>query len=99
MKERALREHATCSLCAKRIGDAGLPLFWAVTIERYGIDLRAAQRQDGLAALLGSPALAQAMGPDEDLAMPMMEPAKLTVCERCAVDQQLPIAVLAEARG
>ncbi len=38
MKERELREHATCSLCRQKIGHTGLPLFWVVRIERFGID-------------------------------------------------------------
>lgn len=82
MKERELREHATCSLCRQKI-------------ERFGLDLAAAQRQHGLGLMLGGP-LAMVMGPDEDLATPMMEPLTLTVCETCASERDLPVAALAE---
>ena len=95
MKERELRQHATCSLCRQKIGHTGLPLFWTVRIERFGVDLAAAQRQHGLGLMLGGP-LAMVMGPDEDLATPMMEPLTLTVCERCACERDLPVAALAE---
>lgn len=97
MKERELRQHATCSLCRQKIGHTGLPLFWTVKIEHFGIDAAAVQRQQGLAMMLGgNGALALAMGPDEEMTMPMMDPVTLTVCERCAVSGDLPVAALAE---
>jgi len=96
MKERELRQHATCSLCRQLIGHTGLPLFWTVRIERFGIDLKAIRRQTGLAMMLGSAELAMAMGPDEDLTQPMMNPVTLTVCETCAFDQSMPVGALAE---
>lgn len=62
---------------------SGLPLFWRVTVERFGIDMQAVQRQHGLGMMLGNGAIAAIMGPDEDLAKPMMEPKTITVCEDC----------------
>ena len=38
MKEAELRRYATCSLCGQKIGHTGLPLFWTVTIERFGVE-------------------------------------------------------------
>lgn len=97
MKERELRQHATCSLCRQKIGHTGLPLFWTVKIEHFGIDAAAVQRQQGLAMMLGgNGALALAMGPDEEMTMPMMDPLTLTVCERCASERDLSVAALAE---
>lgn len=97
MKERELRQHATCSLCRQKIGHTGLPLFWTVRIERHGIDLAAIRRQTGLTMMLGGNAeIAAAMGPDEDLTKPMMDPVTLTVCEACAVDHSMPVGALAE---
>jgi hypothetical protein len=87
MKEAELRKHSKCDLCSKGIGHTGLPLFWRVTVERFGVDLNAARRQDGLAQFLGSSALAQIMGDDADLAKPVMDPKALTVCENCAMDK------------
>jgi hypothetical protein len=84
MKEAELRKHSTCDLCAQRIGHTGLPLFWRVTVERFGIDLAAVRRQDGLGQLMGNTMLAGVMGPDEDMAKPMMDPKAMTVCEQCA---------------
>jgi hypothetical protein len=50
MKEAELRTYATCSACRRKILSFGVPLFYRVTVERFGVDLRAVQRQDGLAA-------------------------------------------------
>ena len=92
MKERELRNHVTCSMCNRPVMASGLPLFWRVSVERFGIDARAVQRQQGLAMHLGSPALAAIMGPDEDLAMPVMDKVTLTVCDPCAMDSMGQLA-------
>lgn len=85
MKERELREAALCAGCGKNIGASGIPLFYRVTIERFGLDFKACQRQQGLGLMLGGHGgLAMIMGPDEDLAVPMMDPVKVTICELCS---------------
>lgn len=99
MKETELRANANCLLCGKGIGHTGLPLFWRVTVEPFGVDLRAVQRQDGLAAILGNSLLAMHMGTNEDLAVPVGEPMRLTLCETCAVEKAYPVAALAEIAG
>ncbi len=96
MKEAELRKHATCALCGNKVLAAGMPLFWRVTVERFGIDLRAIQRQQGLTMMLGgNAAIAAAMGPDEDLAMPIGDAETVTVCEACCTKTTC-VAVLAE---
>lgn len=94
MKQAELRKHAKCSLCRNPIGHSRLPLFWRVTVERFGIDLRAVQRQDALGTFIGNTAIAAVMGPDEDMAAPVMDPVTLTVCETCACERALPVAAL-----
>lgn len=98
MKEAELAKHTTCSCCGRLVTQTGLPLFWVVRIERYGISLPAMKRQMGLSDFLGgNSALARIMGPDEDLARPMMDAVTATLCERCAVDSDGPqIAAIAE---
>ena len=87
MKEQELRAHASCSLCKQKIGTGGLPLFYRLTIERFGVDLHAVSRQTGLAMMLGGYAdLARVMGPDEEMARPLMPTLTLVVCEACAGD-------------
>lgn len=87
MKERELRRHAICSLCREKILAGGLPLFWTVKLERYGVRLDAVHRQAGLAAFLGGAFLAQSMGPDEDMAERLVDSPVLTVCERCSIQE------------
>ncbi len=95
MKENALREIVDCGICLKPSGFTGIPLFWRITIERFGVDMAAVQRQDGLAQMLGSSQLANIMGTDADMTKPMMDPVKVTICEDCIMKPAI-IAVLAE---
>jgi len=96
MKEAELRKHATCSVCGNRILAAGMPLFWTVRIERHGVKLDAVRRQQGLTMMLGgNAAIAAAMGADEDMTMPMMEPVTATVCDSCGTEMSC-VAALAE---
>lgn len=97
MKEHELRAHATCSLCRKKIGATGIPLFYRVTVERFGVKLDAVRRQAGLEMMLGGHVrIAQAMGPDEDMATPVMEKLVLVVCESCSTEQWHCVAGLVE---
>lgn len=101
MKEQELRKVITCSLCGKKAPECGVPLFYRVRIERWGIDLGAVRRQSGLELMFGGTAgaavaLAQAMGPDEDMAKPVMDPVTITVCETCSHERHL-LGVLVEA--
>ncbi len=85
MKEKELREHATCDVCGQKILSKGLPMFYVVTVERYGVDFKAMQRQAGMEMMLGNVPLAQVMGPNEDMTESIMDSVKLTVCEgECA---------------
>ena len=95
MKERELRAAATCGLCGKKIGHTRLPLFWRVTIERWGIKANAVMRQAGLEMMMGgNVGLAQAFSPDEDMAVRVMDPVTITVCETCAVEKAVPVMVM-----
>jgi hypothetical protein len=87
MKEDELRKHIRCSRCGKPIGHTGLPFFWTLTVNRYGLDVGALRRNAGLAAYLGGSAeLARIMGPDEDMAEKIMDTVTLTLCENCAME-------------
>ncbi len=86
MREKELRERATCAACGRKIGHAGTLTFWTVKIERHGLKHDALERQQGLAMMLGgSGALASVMGPDEEMTTPMMEPVTATICDPCAL--------------
>ncbi len=95
MKEAELREVSTCSLCNKKIGASGMPFFWRVRVERYGLKMDALSRQQGLGMMLGGHGLlAQVMGPDEDIAEKISS-IEITVCEDCSTKHTC-VAMLAE---
>jgi hypothetical protein len=88
MRENELRKHAECSNCHKKIGHTGLPMFWTMKVERHGLDANAIRRQDGLAMMLGgNSVLANVMGADEEMTVPLMDPIEITLCEHCAMGE------------
>ncbi len=89
MKEAELLELGRCASCGKKLCESGLPLFYLLRIERYGIRADAMRRRDGLAMVLGSSKLAAVMGPDEDIAVPVMEAARVALCEPCGSEHVL----------
>jgi hypothetical protein len=98
MREKELRERATCSACGKKIGHAQVPIFWTLCIERHGIKRDAVMRQQGLTMMLdGNAALASVMGTDEEMTTPLIEPVTVTVCEPCSLER-VCIAQLAETK-
>ena len=100
MREKELRENTDCNLCKQKIGKSGISMFWIVKIERHGIKMDAVNRQQGLTMMLGGEAmLAQVMGADEEMTMPMIDPVKLTICETCAMGRSLPVAILCDHGG
>jgi len=97
MKEKELRENSICSFCGEKIGNGGL-FFWRIRLERFGVDIRAVSRQQGLTMMLGGHAqLAMAMGLDEEMAIPVMAPLTLVVCDPCG-EKEKSIERLAETR-
>ncbi len=95
MKEAELREVCKCILCGNKIMHDGLPLFWRVRVERYGLKADAIGRQQGLSVLIGHAQLAQVMGPDEDMAEKFFS-IEVTICETCGSERSLSAAALAE---
>lgn len=99
MRERELRAAAKCAFCGKGFMESGLPLFYRVRIQRFGVDMSAVRRQSGFEQMLGgAAALARVMGPDEEMAKPLHS-VEFTVCETCSLDfdrGSMPVACMAE---
>ena len=85
MKEKELREASVCGMCGNKIGAAGVPLFYRVKIQRFALNLSALQRQQGLGMMVGAQ-LAQVLGPNEELAEPLMDALEFTICEACCTE-------------
>lgn len=87
MKEKELRELATCRVCKKKIGETKLPILWKLKAERHGLDLHALQRQQGLGMMLGGHGgLAMAMGADEDMTR-ILHDETCMVCDGCMIER------------
>ncbi len=97
MKEQELRDIATCHLCGNKIGACGMPAFYRVRIQQWGLKTDALQRQTGMEMMMNRHvALAQAVGADEDMATEIGDAVEITVCHTCSYEKALPIMVLAE---
>jgi hypothetical protein len=79
------RELQPCALCDKGVGHGNYPLFWRMKLERFCVDVAAVRRQHGLETMIGSPAIAAAMGPDADVAKTIYGPCQVLVCESCVL--------------
>lgn len=63
------RDFSPCLICKKGVMHSGSLVFYRVKIEIFGIKLAEVEKQVGLELMLGrQAALAQALGPDNDLA-------------------------------
>lgn len=89
MKEKDLRP---CDLCEKALAHDGVPLFYRVRIEIMGLDLSAIRRQVGLGMLIGNAAIARVMGPDEDMAKPVVPAEDVIICRECAMTYPIVMA-------
>jgi len=94
LKEQELREVSTCGFCKKKFGASGAPFFYRVKVERYMLDGKACQRQQGLGMMIGG-GLAQVMGTNEDLAN-RISSIEITVCQDCALERDVCVAALKE---
>jgi hypothetical protein len=90
------RDLRKCGLCEKGLMHTGLPLFYRVTIERFGVDAGAVRRLQGMEMYLGSPQLADVFSTGEPLAKPIFGPDSIYVCESCSMESIHCIAALHE---
>lgn len=86
MKHEELRH---CAICKQGVMHSNNPLFWRVTLERFMVDCKAVRQQVGLEMMLGNAQLAHVMGPNHDIAKPVMKSITITVCEACANQEHL----------
>lgn len=99
-RKRAMKQKdfKPCIRCGKGVMHTGSPLFYRVTVERMGIDVRAVQRQHGLEMMMhGNAAIAAAMGPDDDMGLPIGPADKGLLCSNCAHDIDCSFAAIVEA--
>jgi hypothetical protein len=90
MNEEEIRAHAVCAKCGKKIGHDNAATFFTLDIRRWLIDFDAVKRQSAFALMVGHSAIAQALGPNEDMAKSIGS-VEITLCEECGFDPVAPI--------
>ena len=87
-----------CGVCGKGLCHTGMPLFYKVTVQRYGIDARRVREMAGLEMFFGGGSagavLADVMGPHSDIAFPITAVSEILVCEDCSTGKAHLIAGL-----
>jgi hypothetical protein len=80
----------------RHIADSRITVDLATQDELVELASAGVKVEEAITTAAPSAVLALVMGPDDDLAKPIMEPAVLTVCETCSTGCELPIAALPE---
>jgi hypothetical protein len=81
-KQRHLKK---CAFCDKGVMHDGNLVFYRVSLSYMLVDVGAVQRQTGLEMMMGAAAaLAQHMGPDEDIAHEVSRTGEVLICLECA---------------
>lgn len=83
-----------CACCGAGMAATGLH-FYRVRIEQMILNTRAIQRQHGLELMVGNAAIAQVMGPNDNLAEPVAT-AEVLICGQCGITPQVPHMLLEE---
>lgn len=84
-----------CLVCGKGMMHDSALTFFQVEITRMVVQVSAVQRAAGMEMMVGNPAIAYHMGPQEDLALPISQHTFL-ICEICALTGDSSIYGLVE---
>lgn len=83
-------EFSKCAWCGRGMAAAGVH-FYRVSVEMFVLDNAAIRRAAGLEMMVGNPAIARVMGPNEDLAR-LMTKTRALICADCAL--KAPVAAI-----
>lgn len=89
MKAKDLRP---CDGCGDVLTSNGVPMFYRARVETMGVNINAVRRQVGLGMMIGNAAIARVMGPDEDMAKPVVPAEDLILCRECALEYSVIFA-------
>lgn len=83
-----------CKLCERGVAAGGI-VFYKVKLEQFGLDHGAIMAQHGLELQLGGhAALAQVMGPDNDLARSLSDEFNVCICGECMGRALAPLLIV-----
>jgi len=88
VKEKELRDVAECHVCNNKFGHTGVPIFYRAEIKAYQLNTESISRQSGFEQMMGSVALAQVMGANEDMAKECGS-INVTICFNCMAQEGL----------
>lgn len=84
-----------CLLCKKGIGHNDDTRFHRLSLESFQMDMAAVTRAQGMEMQMGGHvALANIMGPDEDLAKSLGASKRFIVCDTCYRTRKIPLALI-----
>lgn len=83
LKQRDIRP---CALCKQGVMHDSNMVFYRLRLEYHVVDVGAVQRAHGAEMMMGSPALAQILGVDEDMSK-VVDTGDILVCLPCAMTQ------------
>lgn len=89
------RDVEKCAACRRGLMHPKNPtgMFWRLRVERLMIDHAAVQRAHGMEAMMGGgqhgAAIAQVLGPDDDLAVTITGPYDVLICEACVFGEDM----------
>lgn len=87
MKQSDIKQ---CVGCGEGVMHDNQMTFYTVKITQWVVDLGAVQRQHGMEQMMGqAAALAQVMGPNEDIAKPLEAEKDVWVCGWCANTERM----------
>lgn len=93
----AATEIRPCASCGKGVMAGGQVSFYEVTAVQCIVDLQNVQRMHGLEMMMGgNVGVARALSPDNTVAHRVGHPVKSWICQSCAVESPLHVAILAE---
>lgn len=96
LKRSQIEKVIRCIRCGKKLGHA--LTFMVLRLDRFMFNHRAIQRQHGLELVVGNAAIAQALGPDEELAVAIVDrPVEVGVCQDCTIEPMILAGVLERA--
>lgn len=84
MKQRDLEK---CRLCGRGMMHRNDIVFYRIKLDTMGIQADAVRQMHGMEMMMGAAApLAQIMGPDPDIAKPVVESPAFLICMPCMMD-------------
>lgn len=92
MKHRPIKqtEFQKCAKCDKGVMHDNNMTFFQVSITNMMINLNAVQRQHGLEMVIGNPMIANVMGTNEDMGVPIGDTETVLICFDCSLKVNIP---------